>query len=251
MNRNLELLKARFKSLRLYGVVANWEEFANEPWLEKLLDIEEKERCKLSLLRRTKHSKLGKFKPFADFDWKHPTGIDKQRILELFGLEFIKQPQNILLIGPSGVGKTMIAQNLAHHAVNQGYTSLFVTSNNLLMDLAEQRTTSALSARLKHYSRPDILVIDELGYQAASNTHAELLFELVNRRYTHKPIILTSNRSFAEWHTIFPNASCIVALIDRLLHHSEVFNITAEESYRRKEAQARAKKLQQDKKHSK
>jgi DNA replication protein DnaC len=251
MNKNLELLKARAKCLRLYGVIANWEEFANEPWLEKLLDIEEKERSNLSLLRRTKHSKIGKFKPFADFDWRHPTGIDRQRISELFSLEFIKQPYNILLIGPSGVGKTMIAQNLAYHAVNQGYTSLFVTSNSLLMDLAEQRTTSALSARLKHYSRPDILVIDELGYQAASNNHAELLFELVNRRYTHKPIILTSNRSFSEWHTIFPNSSCIVALIDRLLHHSEVFNITAEESYRLKEAQARAGNYNKTKKHGK
>ena len=236
---NSNTLKKRAKSLGLYGIVAQWEKFHSAEWLPGLIEQEEAERAKRSLQGRTKRSKLGRFNPLSGFDWTHPTEIDRERIEQLFSLEFITDAANILFVGPSGVGKTMIAQNLAHHAVVQGYSSLFITASGLLQDLAEQRTGSSLTSRLKHYSRPDVLVIDELGYLDPTTTDAEHLFELVTRRYLNKPIILTSNKGVSEWGAVFQSSTCIVPMIDRLIHKSEILTINADESYRVKEARVR------------
>lgn len=241
-NQNNKQLQARAKALGLYGVLAQWESVGNAEWLTTLLEYEERERARRSLERRTRACKVGRFIPLADFDWSHPTKIDRQQIERLMTLEFISDATNILLIGPSGAGKTMIAQNMAHHAVLNGYSSLFVSASALLTDLGEQRTGSALLSRLRHYARPDLLVIDELGYLGASHEHAEHLFELVTRRYRQKPIVVTSNRAFSEWGDVFPNATCIVPLIDRLIHYSEVIRIEIKESFRCREARERSDK---------
>jgi DNA replication protein DnaC len=236
---NYDTLKAKAKALGLYGVLSNWEQVGVADWLPTLVEYEERERAKRSLERRTKRSRLGRFKTLADFDWSHPHEIDRARIEALFSLEFIVDVTNIILVGPSGAGKTMIAQNLAHHAVLQGYSSLFITASALLHDLAEQRTGSALAARLKHYARPDILVIDELGYFDPSTSNAEHLFELVTRRYQSKPIVLTSNLGVSQWSTVFPSSACLVPMVDRLIHHSEILTIAVNESFRLKDARAR------------
>ena len=236
---NYESLKEKAKALGLYGVLRNWEQFGASDWLPHLIECEEQERAKRGLERRTKSSRLGRFKPLADFDWSHPQEIDRARIEALFSLEFIVDVTNIILVGPSGAGKTMIAQNLAHHAVLQGYTSLFVTTSALLHDLAEQRTSSALTARLKHYARPDILVIDELGYFDPSTSNAEHLFELVTHRYQSKPIVLTSNLGVSQWSSVFPSSACLVPMVDRLIHYSEILTITVNESFRLKDARIR------------
>ena len=236
---NYDSLRGKAKALGLYGVLRNWEQLGVADWLPKLIEYEEQERAKRSLERRTKRSRLGRFKPLADFDWSHPQEIDRARIEALFSLEFVVDVTNIILIGPSGAGKTMIAQNLAHHAVLHGHTSLFITASALLHDLAEQRTGSALAARLKHYARPDILVIDELGYFDPSTSNAEHLFELVTRRYQSKPIVLTSNLGVSQWSAIFPSSTCLVPMVDRLIHHSEILTIAVNESFRLKDARAR------------
>jgi DNA replication protein DnaC len=236
---NYDSLKEKAKALGLYGVLRNWEQLGASDWLPQLIECEEQERAKRGLERRTKSSRLGRFKPLADFDWSHPQEIDRARIEALFSLEFIVDVTNIILVGPSGAGKTMIAQNLAHHAVLQGYTSLFVTTSSLLHDLAEQRTSSALTARLKHYARPDILVIDELGYFDPSTSNAEHLFELVTRRYQSKPIVLTSNLGVSQWSSVFPSSACLVPMVDRLIHYSEILTITVNESFRLKDARIR------------
>jgi DNA replication protein DnaC len=236
---NYDSLKEKAKALGLYGVLSHWEQLGAADWLPKLIECEEQARAKRGLERRTKRSRVGRFKPLADFDWSHPQEIDRARIEELFSLEFIADATNIILVGPSGAGKTMIAQNLAHHAVLQGYTSLFISASALLHDLAEQRTGSALAARLKHYARPDILVIDELGYFDPSTSNAEHLFELVTRRYQSKPIVLTSNLGVSQWNGVFPSSACLVPMVDRLIHYSEIFTIDVNESFRLKDARAR------------
>ena len=154
-------------------------------------------------------------------------------------MEFVKTATNVVLVGPNGVGKSTLARNLAHQALVLGMTALFTSAGQLLGDLAALDSDSALRRRLSHYALPDLLVIDEIGYLSYSNRHADLLFELINRRYERKSTIVTTNKAFAEWPTMFPNAACVVSLIDRLLHHAEVIAIEGE-SYRLKEAQERA-----------
>jgi hypothetical protein len=142
---------------------------------------------------------------------------------------------------PNGVGKSMIAQNITHHAVMQGHTALFINAAQMLGDLAAQDGDNALRRRLKHYAHPDLLVIDEVGYLSHGNRHADLLFNIINRRYELKPTIVTTNRPFAEWSEVFPNAACVVSIVDRLVHHSEIIVIEGE-SYRMREAKERALK---------
>ena len=145
----------------------------------------------------------------------------------------------MLLVGPNGVGKSMIVRNLAHQALLAGHTARFITASQLLNDLAAQDGSGALERRLRHYCRPRVLVVDELGYLAYDNHYADLLFEVVSRRYQEKPTVLTTNKPFAEWNQVFPNAACVVTLVDRLVHKAEIASIEGE-SYRLKEAKERA-----------
>ncbi len=117
----------------------------------------------------------------------------------------------------------------------------------MLNDLAAQDGDNALRSRIKHYAQPQILIIDEVGYLSYSNRHADLLFEIIARRYEIKPTVVTSNKPFSEWNEIFPNASCVVSLIDRLVHHSEIMSIEAE-SFRLKEAKEQSIKRKQGRK---
>jgi DNA replication protein DnaC len=109
----------------------------------------------------------------------------------------------------------------------------------MLGDLAAQDGDNALRRRFAHYARPDVLVIDEIGYLSYGTRHADLLFEIVNRRYERKPTLITTNRPFAEWSEVFPNAACVVSIVDRLVHHAEILVIEGE-SYRMHEARQRA-----------
>lgn len=231
--------KSRAAALQLHGLIAHWSECAEAPWLNPLLAWEETERAQRSLERRLRCAHIGRFKPLADFDWNWPSQIDPRVIAELMTLDFLGSATNAILVGPSGLGKTMIAQNIAHQAVINGHTVLFATAGQLLGDLAGLDSDSALRYRLKRYAAPDLLVIDEVGYLSWSNRHADLLFELINRRHEKKSTLITTNKSFSEWPEVFPNAGCVVAMIDRLVHHAEIIAIQGE-SWRRKEAQARS-----------
>lgn len=231
--------RQRATALQLHGVLAHWADCADQPWLDLLLDWEETERARRSLERRLSCAHIGRFKPLVDFDWAWPTQCDQRAIAELMTLEFLESATNAILVGPSGLGKTMIAQNIAHQAILHGHNVLFATAGQLLGDLAGLDSDSALRYRLRRYAAPDLLVIDEVGYQSYSNRHADLLFELINRRHEKKSTLITTNKSFSEWSEVFPNASCVVAMIDRLVHHADILAIKGE-SYRHKEAQERA-----------
>ncbi|HEY5715732.1 MAG TPA: IS21-like element helper ATPase IstB [Psychromonas sp.] len=238
---DIEQLKQQVTDLKLYGVLAHWHELTKEqyPWLAQLLAWEQTERKQRSLERRLGSAKLGRFKPLTEFDWQWPSKIDQQAVHALMQLDFLKDASNIILIGSNGVGKSTIAQNLAYNAVIQGHTVLFTTAANMLNDLAAQDGDNTLKRRLIRYAKPELLVIDEVGYLSYSNRHADLLFEIINRRYEHYSTLVTTNRPFSEWNEVFPNAACVVSLIDRLVHHSEIVAIEGD-SYRMKEAQEHA-----------
>jgi len=236
-----EELKQRAIALKLHGLLAHWDAVpeAELPWVHRLLEWEHVERKRRGLERRLGAAHIGRFKPLADFDWSWPAQCDKAAVSGFMTLGFIKETANIILVGPNGVGKSMIAQNIAHHAVMQGHSALFVTAAQMLGDLAAQDGDNALRRRLKYYAQPDVLIIDEVGYLCYSNRHADLLFNIINRRYELKPTIVTTNRPFAEWSEVFPNAACVVSIVDRLVHHSEIIVIEGE-SYRMREAKERA-----------
>jgi len=144
----------------------------------------------------------------------------------------------------------MIAKNLTYQAVMRGYTARFAAASDMLNDLAAQQTSGTLARRLRRYCNPQLLAIDEVGYLSLlaidevgylsyDNRYADLLFEVVTRRYEQRSIVLTTNRPFAEWGEIFPNAACVVTLVDRLVHRAEIIQIQGD-SYRLKEAKERS-----------
>lgn len=233
-------LRRRAHRLGLWGLLANWQSVAEKPWVEELIEYEEEERSRRTLERRLRTAKLGRFKPMADFDWSWPTEIDRELIEELLTTDFVSEAANVVIVGPNGVGKTMIARNIVHRAILTGRTARIVTASELLNELAAQESSSALLRRLRRYSHPELLAIDEIGYLATSSEHADLLFEVITRRYQEKSIVLTTNKPFAEWNEVFPNATCVVTMIDRLIHKAEIVKIDGE-SYRRKEHQERTK----------
>ena len=151
----------------------------------------------------------------------------------------------MVLVGPNGVGKTTIAQNLAHLAILRGETVRFVTASDLLQDLVTCEGPSLPARKIRRYVRPRLLVIDEVGYLSYSSRHGDLLFDVLNRRNLEKSTVVTTNKPFAEWNEVFPNSSCVVALVDRLVHQAEIVAIDGD-SYRRKEAEERTeRKLRQ------
>lgn len=240
-----DTLRRRAEALKLPGLLEHWSELDDSQLsqLTQWFDWEEQARRQRGLERRLGAAHLGRFKPICDFDWSWPDHCDKGAIHALMNLDFIDSATNVIFVGPNGVGKSTLAQNLAYQALLQGYSALFVTAAKMLGDLTAQDGAGALQRRLRAYARPDVLVIDELGYLSYSDRHADLLFEIVNRRYEHKPIVITTNRVFSEWGEVFPNAPCVVSIIDRLVHHSEIQSIDAD-SYRMHEATQRAGKKQ-------
>jgi DNA replication protein DnaC len=236
---NPDTLRIRARALNLFGLLANWDDAVAAGWVQSLLGWEEEERARRSLERRIRAAHIGRFKPMCDFDWDWPKSCDRAGIEALMSLDFLKDATNVVLTGPNGTGKSTLAQNIAHRAVIQGHTVMFTSAGQMLGDLSALDGDSALRRRLRHYAAPRLLVIDEVGYLSYSNRHADLLFELVSRRYEQKSTMVTTNRPFAEWREVFPNAACVASLIDRLVHHAEVFAIDGE-SYRLKEANERA-----------
>ncbi len=239
-NLDCQALQKRAHALKLYGLLAHWDELSTHE-LTRIADWlgwEESERQRRGLDSRLRKAQIGRFKPMAEFDWSWPSKVDKTTVCELMSLEFIKQATNIILVGNNGLGKSTVARNLAHQAALQGYSSLFVSAAQMLADLAAQDGDRALRRRIKHYVKPTVLAIDEVGYLSYSNRHADLLFEIISQRYEQKPTIITTNRPFSEWGEVFPNAACVVSLVDRLVHHSEIIVLEGE-SYRMKEAKER------------
>ena len=202
--------------------------------LEQLAALELREREVRNLARRTKYATLGTFLPPDRFDWNHPRQIDRDLFEHLLQHpEHLRTGTNILLRGPSGVGKTTLAQILAFDALQKGHTVRFCTLANALADLLKQESLPAVERRLRRYTTPDLLVLDEIGYLPCDSRSADLLYNIISRRHEKKSTIVTTNLPFKQWNTIFPGAACVVALVDRFAQHCHVLDIDAD-SYRQR-----------------
>jgi len=206
---------------------------------EGLVTLERRERDARNLESRTKAATLGAFKSLDQFDWNHPRSIDRALYEELLELGFLSRGENVLFRGQSGVGKTSLAQALAHTALVRGRTVRFTTLAAALADLSRQESVPALERRLRRYTRVDLLVLDELGYLPCDSRSADLLYNLISRRHEQRSTVITTNLAYKQWSTVFPGAACVAALIDRFAQHCQVVDIDAD-SWRNKEAAERA-----------
>jgi DNA replication protein DnaC len=203
--------------------------------LEELTRSEVADKAKRSFERRLSQARLGRFKPIADFDWNWPKSIDRQIIEQALTLDFIDEARNLILLGANGLGKTMITKNIAFAAVTAGYSVIFRTASELISDL-QCDSPYLRRQKLGFYSRPHLLCVDEVGYLSYDSSAADLLYEVVNRRYERASLVISTNRAFKDWNTVFPNASSIATLLDRLTHHADVTVIEGQ-SFRTREGQ--------------
>lgn len=202
--------------------------------LEQLVALERRERDACNLARRTKLATLGRMRTLDRFDWNHPRKIDRGLYEALLGLAFVEQRHNVLFRGPSGVGKTTLAQNLGLEALKRGYSVRFTTLAAALADLLKQESLPALERRLRRYTRPSLLVLDEIGYLPCDSRAADLLFNIISRRHEERSTIISTNLPFKAWGTIFPGAACVAALVDRFTENCHVLDIDGDSWRQRK-----------------
>ena len=214
--------------------------------LERLVEAELAARLQQRVERRLKDARLGRFKMMADFEWNWPTQIHRPTVERVLSLDFLAQRENVIVVASHGLGKTMIAKNLVHQAILAGHSARFMTAADVILDLTKQETARALQHRLRTYMRPSLLAIDEVGYLSYDAHAADLLFQVVSRRYEQNSLVITTNLPFKQWDTVFPNAACAVALIDRLTQHAEIISIEGE-SYRKREAEQAQKRRHEQK----
>ena len=234
------------KKLRLNYLAENVDEFAigctkskiaPKEIIEKIVQLELLEKSARSTQTRLKQAKLNKFKNIAEYDWSFPKQINRELVESLIKCEFIQKKENLIIAGTQGLGKSMIAKNIAYQAVLKGHKVLFVTASQLVLDLNTKRENHIEFKRaIKRFTTPDLLIIDELGYLSYDCQAADVIFEIINRRYEIGSIIITTNLPFKEWGTIFPGANCLSAMIDRLTHHLQILTIKGP-SYRLAESQ--------------
>ncbi len=235
------------KKLRFHAAPYLWEEGTAEQraYLARVVGEEFAERHRRKLNMCLKKAHLKHWNPMSSFDWTWPSKVDRALIEELLTLDFLEGRGNVVLMGPNGVGKTMIATNLIHQAALKGIPARFVECSTLLATLVKEAHSSGLERALQSFTKPKLLAIDELGYLSFEAKHADLLFQLIHRRAQSGSTIITTNRSFGQWTEVFPNSSSLTALLDRLLERADVIKIEGN-SYRAKNFEAR--KLQRQKK---
>lgn len=206
---------------------------------EKPVAVERRERDACNLARRTRSATIGPCATLDTFNWSHPRSIDREVYDDLLQLDFLKLGQNVLFRGPSGAGKTMLAQNLCLAALAAGHRVRFVTLASALADLLRQESLPAFERRVKRYTDPDLLVLDELGYVPADSRGADILYNVITRRHKVRSTIITTNLAFKEWGPVFPSAACVGALVDRFTEQCHFVDIDAD-SWRQRNALKRS-----------
>jgi DNA replication protein DnaC len=225
--RTYELLDTRLEQ-------ASKDNLAYSDFLDNMLSEEVAAKKEKNIAMRTSMARFPFVKTLESFDFSFQPSIDKKKIKELATGRFVANGDNIIFLGPPGVGKTHLAVALGIKAVTEGYRTYFTQAMPLVASLSKAYAENRIEERLKFYCQPKLLVIDEIGYIPIDRHGAHLFFQLISRRYEKGALILTSNRSFSQWNEIFGDPVIATAILDRILHHSTVVNIKGN-SYRLKE----------------
>lgn len=245
----IDELSRILKKLRLSGILqtldlrtrqATDEDLAHSEFLYRLLNDEVERRDAKQLDTRLRRASFEHRKSIEDFDFSFNPKIPKAKILELATCAFVEKRENICIVGQSGVGKSHVAQALGHRACMAGHTVLYTSANAMLNELRASRADASYNRRLLRFTKPALLIIDDLGLRALKGDEPLDLYEVFRGRYERGSIIVTSNRAIEEWSPLFSDALLAGAAMDRLLHHSHVIEIEGH-SYRNPPRGARRK----------
>jgi DNA replication protein DnaC len=239
----MDMLKSRLKSFKLSGMYSTVDErlsFAKDKalsyqeFLELLLEDEENSRRENSYKKKYSRAKLPYQKRIEDFDFSFQPDMDRRRVSDFATCQFIAQRKNIIFIGKPGVGKSHISVGIAIKALLKGYSVLFTQVSEMLQVLHQSKADNSYYKKLNYYIKPDLIILDELGFKKIPNYSADDFFEVISKRYEKGSIIITTNKNFEEWGNIFADNILASAIIDRIVHHSTVLKVNGD-SYRTKD----------------
>jgi DNA replication protein DnaC len=245
MSENNRRLDEHLKYLRLPFIREHYQRLAVQAvekqlphidYLEKLADGEAAFRRDRSIQRRIRQARFPVVKTLDQFNWSWPKKLNRLQVKNLFRLQFIPDKANVIFLGGVGLGKTHLAAALGYQACLEGHSVLFATAIDVINTLAAAQAAGRLKAELKKYTRPTVLILDELGFLPIDKAGADLLFQIISQRYEQGALVITSNRAFKDWPEIFNNDSTLTsAILDRLLHHAETVIIEGK-SFRMKDS---------------
>jgi DNA replication protein DnaC len=229
---NFRYIQEHYQPLAKEAATREWDHI---DYLAPLIEGEVLARRDRSVQRRIRMARFPVEKSLDSFDWTWPKKISTQEVRHLFRLDFIEQKANVIFLGGVGLGKSHLSIALGYAACLQGYSVRFANAIEIVNTMLAARASNSLKQELRKYARPQLLVIDELGYLPVDQMGAELLFQVISQRYECGSIVLNSNKAYKDWPEIFHNDSTITsAVLDRVLHHSDTITITGR-SYRMKD----------------
>ena len=246
----MNMLKSRLKNFKLSGMYSTIDErlsFAKDKalsyqeFLELLLEDEENSRRENSYKKKYSRAKLPCLKRIEDFDFSFQPDMDRSTVNDFATCQFIQERKNIIFIGKPGVGKSHISVGIAIKALLKGHSVLFAQVSEMLQALHQSKADNSYYKKLNYYIKPDLIILDELGFKKIPSYSADDFFEVISKRYEKGSVIITTNKNFEEWGNIFADNILASAIIDRIVHHSTVLKVNGK-SYRTKNIKKEGRK---------